>query len=94
MEVYIDNKITWEDIIEIEPRLKELYQIAKNEDRPDLPANYCANEIFHKQLKPKITRLAGWGARNPELRSCRAYDVAYHKIVDALPACQHDRPFC
>ena len=94
MRFMVDDDITWQEIIEIEPRIKELYEIAKNENRPDLPDDYCANAIFYRQLKPEIVELVGWGARKEELRTSRAYDEAYEKILDALPACQHERLLC
>ena len=86
--------ITWAKIIEIEPRLKRAYKIAKNENKDELPENYCANEIFYRRLKPEIVELVGWSARDRRLRSSQAYDIAYEKILNALPDCQHESIFC
>jgi len=94
MRFVVDDNITWQDMIEIEPELKRLYEKAKKENKPDLPEDYCANEIFYKQLKPEIVKLVGWGARKKELNSCRAYDKAYKKILNALPDCQHESVLC
>jgi len=94
METASKTKITWEKIIEIEPEINQLYEIAKNENRSDLPEDYCANDVFYNELKPEIMQLAGWYAEDRRLKSTRAYELVYMKIYDALPYCRHERGFC
>ena len=41
-------------------------------------------------LREELCRLVGWGAKDahPSLRTCAAYDIAYHAVYDALPLCR------
>ncbi len=61
--------------------------------RRDPPPAFCAMDTFFGYstrgdgLKRRLSRLAGWQAANPELISSDAYDVAYHAVLNALPAC-------
>lgn len=32
---------------------------------------------FYQYIKPALTELAGWSAKNPALRTCDAYDCVY-----------------
>lgn len=82
---------SFEEICVIEPRLRDLYREAKSyQPRP----GFCANEVWYRQggLKERLTRLVGWGADNPALRSRRVYDLSYDVIYNALPDCQHEEP--
>ncbi len=84
---------TWEDLVAREPRLADL-RVAAERVR-DVDASFCANAVWygyggHLGLKPRLLRLVGWGAQNrdPVLRSCDAYDVAYQTLYDLLPDCR------
>jgi len=80
--------MTWEQMVIIEPRLLELYKIAKSY-KPT--KNFCANQIWYRRggLKSKMMKLAGYGAPGI-LGTPEAYDIAYQKIYNALPDCRHD----
>lgn len=79
-------KMTFESLATIEPRLLQLY----NEARCIKPEgrNFCANEVWYKQFKPRLLRLVGWEAENPLLATAEAYEISYKTIYDALPDCR------
>lgn len=79
--------MTWEQMIELEPELLELYNLAKSIKRTP---NFCANQIWYgpNGLKSRMMQLVGWDA-DGVLGTCEAYDTAYRKIYDALPRCDH-----
>ncbi len=86
--------LTWQDLVEREPRLADLRIVAERvRDAGD--GSFCANASWYGYggqlgLKPRLLRLVGWGAqsRDPVLRSCDAYDVAYQTLYDLLPDCR------
>ena len=80
--------MTWAEIIKIEPALESLYDEAKAVRDEGSGDSFCANLIWYEQFKPRLVRLAGWDARKSELRSTEAYDLAYRKIYDPIPACR------
>mgnify|MGYP000866832028 CR=1 FL=1 len=84
--------MTWEEMIKMEPELLDLYNMARAYKRTH---NFCANQVWYGPggLKHKMIHLVGWGAYGV-LRTCEAYDIAYHKIYDALPRCNHGDPYC
>jgi hypothetical protein len=49
---------------------------------------FCAADHWYHDFKPRLMRLVGWGAEQPELRSCEAYDTAYDFLFDLLPDCR------
>ena len=91
-----DSTITWKELIALEPRLLALYKEAKtiSDDKPT--PSFCPNRVWYGRgheagLKEKLCSLVGHHATesNRRLRTSRAYDVAYRKVYDALPACRH-----
>ena len=80
-------------MVSIEPELKALFEKAKAY-KP--VKNFCANQMWHGRngLKQELCRLVGFGAKNFQLRTSEAYDLAYCKIYNALPDCQHDGRIC
>jgi hypothetical protein len=49
---------------------------------------FCANDHWYLRFKPQLMKLVGWGAEQPELRTCEAYDVAYDTLLALLPDCR------
>lgn len=93
-------KITWEEIVKIEPRLERLadearaYKQATRRKRKNVCANdrwYGYGEWRGKGLRPMLVQLVGWCSPHPELRTCEAYDVAYQHIYSLLPDCRNCR---
>ena len=78
--------MTWGELIEIEPRVEALRKEAAAADgsAPD----FCANDLWFCRFKPRVTKLAGWDAEKPELRTPEAYDLAYQTVYNQLPACR------
>ncbi len=88
----------WEKMVEIEPALGRLYEDVCSVECDE---KFCANAVWygyggHLGFKPRLMRLVGWDAKNPKLMTEEAYDVAYDKLYNALPDCQHGREtgFC
>ncbi|MDE3073880.1 MAG: hypothetical protein KGJ86_00500 [Chloroflexota bacterium] len=86
----------WGRLVALEPRLQDLYQEARAYRRPqDTP--WCGLAFWYGDgpyrghgLKARMCALVGFGAPKsapPELRTSAAYDVAYQKLLDALPDC-------
>lgn len=80
---------TWEDLVKREPRLGALLREARAVTPPREP-NWDVDRVWYMQLKPRLLELVGWFAKSddPVLHTCDAYDVAYHRIYDALPDCR------
>jgi hypothetical protein len=86
----------WADMVEVEPRLQELFdEAAAIKDDRRKPA-FCANAHWYgygsragKGLKPRMMPLVGWHASDPRLRSMEAYSEAYDRIYSALPDCRN-----
>ena len=90
-----ETKPTFADLSEVEPKLRELYEhvIAIQDD--SAAPYFCANEIWHgwrtwhgRGLLDEMTKLVGWSARNPKLRTAQAYDISYRALYDLLPPCR------
>ncbi len=80
---------TWKQIVNVEPRLEELYQEAKAVDGG--APYFCANRVWGQVngLRARLISLVGWVAEIGVLRFSAAYDIAYRKVYDVLPACRH-----
>jgi len=85
------TKMTWEEIIRIDHRLGMMYEMAKGMKRHE---GFCANKVWYTIYKPRLVQLVGWSAAKEELRNSEAYDIAYRKIYDALPDCNHEEETC
>lgn len=84
--------MTWDDLINEEPELLDLYtkaSILVDTGNLVVPVGYvCANKVFYNYFRDPLSRLVGPKARNPALRSPEASRIAYAKIYDALPDCR------
>jgi hypothetical protein len=79
------HKLTWERLVEMEPRLEALLFDAKaSRPRRKRGFNY---ELAWCEFKLPVAKLVGWHRRDdcdPLLKSQAAYDVAYWKLYHAL----------
>lgn len=73
---------TFDELCQIEPRLKQLALDAEARRRKN---KYSVSVTLWFQLfRPRLGALAGFGARNPALRTQKAYDAAYDAIYQML----------
>jgi hypothetical protein len=85
------DKLTIGKILSLEPRLSDLLHDARlGENKPD----YCADDYWYKQIKPRLVKLVGWYADsdNEILSTSEAYDMTYQFFYSALPDCRHENP--
>lgn len=76
--------MTFNEIIEIEPELRQLRDEAL-EIMSNSPGGYWErNRFWCKQLKPRFINLVGFMAEKPELSTTEAYDTAYMGFVRIL----------
>jgi hypothetical protein len=84
--------MTWTEIVSIEPRLSELLREVQAVKDPG-GKYFCANDHWYPLggFKSRLSRLVGWHAENPALRTCEAYDIAYDFLYELLPNCRECR---
>lgn len=84
-------KITWEYIVQLEPKLLELEKQIKAVKDDRTKPSFCANNVWYRQFKPKMVVLVGWSSKSklPELMTDDAYDVAYDHLYALLPNCRN-----
>ena len=82
---------TWERLVALEPRLAPLLAEARR------PTTLCWTCRWYGRpglpgLKRRLSELVGWWSKHPDsvLRSAVAYEVAYDRVLDAVP----NRPRC
>jgi len=78
----------WEEIVEIEPELVELFNEARAVRDDKERDGFCANQVFYTQFKPRIAKLVGWGADNDAVATPAAYESAFEMIYRLLPPCR------
>ena len=99
-----DTPITWEELVEREPRLAELLADVLTVKDGGGPY-FCANEAWYSRpaenprpqrlggygFKSRMVDLVGWDAEtdDPALRTQAAYSVAYQKLYAPLPPCRN-----
>jgi hypothetical protein len=86
-----DNlEITWPGLVRAEPRLGALLAEAQAVEDDGSTPSFCANEVWARQFKPRLAKLVGWYAEGEDrmLHTNRAYDLAYARVCNALPACR------
>jgi hypothetical protein len=92
------ESLSWEALIEAEPRLQALERdvMAVADKGGEL---FCANAIWYGYMdvehgfKERVCQLAGWTADSPQLRTQEAYDLVYERLYDQLPNCRDCRCF-
>jgi hypothetical protein len=93
----VDQSLTWNTLVELEPRLPQLYHRAKAIKDHRRTKSFCANQVWYGtaysgSLKDRLCVLVGWerlGSGDPRLKTSEAYDLAYDKLYDVLPACRN-----
>lgn len=80
--------ITWETMVQLEPRLGTLLEEIKNCQDLKLTKSFCANSVWAKKFKQKMIQLVGWEAKITDLSTDQAYDIAYNVLYGALPPCR------
>ena len=77
-----ENRITWEKLIKLEPRLLELYNRAQAIRKRKRPFDPLGIWVGSKHgMKDEMTKLVGWNRPDvPELGTNAAYDIAYDRI--------------
>lgn len=83
--------LTWHHLVKLCPTLLDLERDLQAEDGDPTDTWYCANEVWSRKYKPRLSRLVGWDAttRAAILRSSEAYDVATDWLMEQLPACRN-----
>jgi hypothetical protein len=82
-------------LVDVEPSLAVLWEEARNWHKKQDARYFCANAVFFGWSNPggcfkdRISRLVGWHASLPELRTSEAYDIAYDTIYETLPNCRN-----
>jgi hypothetical protein len=88
-------RMTWNILIKREPRLLALYRKASSYKKfVGSGERWCANRVWYRDFKPELLKLVGYDAENWLLNDSESYDIAYDKIYDALPDCNHDDGMC
>src|SRR6266446_9501706 len=85
--------ITWEQLAAIQPRLLDFLREAQTIQDDHTQPSFCGNLAWSRsRIRGDLKHLVGLrlseGA-DPRLRTQRSYDVAYHKLYDALPPCRN-----
>jgi hypothetical protein len=88
------DKITWEQIVELEPMLLTLYSAARRADKGG--ESFCTAYAWYGEFgfKEQMLPLVGHEREEDEpeiLNLSEAYDIAYNKILSALPPCRNCR---
>ena len=86
------DRITFEELCELEPGLLLLAEEARQyKDDPSRPW-FCANEAWYiNGLKRWLIQLVGWDSKHPDpaVHTEAAYEAAYGAIYGLLPNCRN-----
>jgi hypothetical protein len=94
------ERLTWGQLIKIEPELEALRQYAASVKDPGDTPSFCANAIWYGHnrtdryrgagIRGRVIVLVGWYASgaDPRLQTQAAYDLAYDTIYNELPGCR------
>jgi len=98
------KSMTFQTLCIVEPRLADLAKEVEKIRDDGLEPSFCANDVWYGHsardggIKERLcclvgeeASLVGEEARNPSLRTSRAYDVAYEKLYAMLPECRNCR---
>ena len=85
------SNITFEQLCELEPRLRELEMETK---AIQVGRDFCASEVWYKPggIKSHLRKLVGYEgchSKNQMLCSDEAYHVVYQHLWAILPNCRH-----
>jgi hypothetical protein len=82
----------WQELVTAEPRLGQLMKDVMAADS-NPRCSFCGVTAWHGRngrpgFKTRLMALAGFYARNPELRSAMAFEVATQELMAVMPACR------
>ena len=84
------DTLTFQQICDLEPRVRALFDEAKAVTDDPSEVSFCANTVWHRQgFKKRVSALVGYDAINPQLAGDQAYDCAYQTIYAVLPVCRN-----
>jgi hypothetical protein len=84
-------QLTWQEMLLLEPRLKQLHKSIKAIKDDTQQPYFCANQHWLLGgLKEELLQLVGWDSTHPDerMRSDTTYNTAYHKLYETLPDCR------
>jgi hypothetical protein len=88
-----DQYPSWEQLIELEPRLDELRKEIEliEDDDPSPDTFFCANGTWKQLFLWRFLDLVGWSRKSgdPRLRTSAAYGLAHFKLYNLLPGCRN-----
>jgi len=73
--------MTLQEIYKIEPALEVLERQVK-ESRGNRRSH--REWLWYQRFKPQLSKLVGFGASNPKLASCEAYDAVYGHLISLM----------
>jgi len=73
--------MTLQEIYEIERALKELEQEVRESKGK---RRSLRDRLWYQRFKPQLSKLVGFGAKDPRLASCEAYDAVCDHLIDLL----------
>jgi hypothetical protein len=87
------EKLTLDEIMEIEPALRELETGLKKISSKGDP-KFCANDLWYgcrgnMSYRALLNKFVGWEAHEPALRTMYAHDLMYQYLYGLLPDCRH-----
>jgi hypothetical protein len=92
------KRITWKELVKIEPELLELAKEAQAYKEESKGKDYvCANDRWYgygkwrdKSIRLRLIQLVGWTRKDDaRLYTSEAYDVAYQHVYNLLPDCKN-----
>jgi hypothetical protein len=82
-EAIPDDQITWERILEEEPEVSEvLHELLRVREKHKRWSRFV--RCHNTTPKARLSRLVGWHARNPRLRSQTAYRLVMERMWELL----------
>ena len=75
-------RVQWARLVAEEPELASLEREVRALRRG---RGYNQEAFYQREMKPWLRQLVGWGARNPKLRTSRAFEIAVRYLYDLLP---------
>ena len=89
LEKAAKESLTFEKILEMEPEVRRLYNVAKMIGDNKKNRTFCASVVWYQLFEPVLVELVGWERKAKDiLATSVAYDLAYKSIYKALPNCR------
>ena len=83
----IAPKLTWEKLMQLEPRLRDLWQEAQHADF--CGGRFCSQDAW-RAIKLRLVEIVGHCRSDfhPILGTSAAYELAYDRLLEAVPSCR------